>query len=93
MCWTEGNDTMTGGGRADTFIFSTGNDVITDFNAANNREKIDLSDVAGITGFNDLRNNNSTQDGSDLVIDDGAGNTLILLGLSIDDLDRGDFIF
>ncbi len=88
-----GSDKMTGGGGADTFIFSAGDDVITDFNAANNREKIDLSDVASIKGFRDLRNNHVTQDGADLVIDDKGGNTLTLEGLTISDLDRGDFIF
>ncbi len=88
-----GNDTLFGGLGNDTFIFSGGDDRITDFNAANNLEKIDLSGVASITGFLDLKNNHATQVGSDLVIDDGAGNTLTLDGLVIGDLDRGDFIF
>ena len=89
----KGNDKMTGGGGADTFIFSGGNDRITDFNAANNKEKIDLSGVAEIKGFKDLKNNHTTQDGNDLVIDDAGGNTLTLSGLTIGDLDKGDFIF
>lgn len=88
-----GNDKMSGGAGADTFIFSKGDDVITDFNAANALEKIDLSNVAAIKGFKDLKNNHATQDGSNLVIDDGPGNTLTLNGLSIGDLDKGDFIF
>jgi hypothetical protein len=88
-----GNDKMTGGARADTFIFSAGNDEITDFNAAKNKEKIDLSVVASIKNFTDLRNDHTTQDGSDLVIDDANGNTLTLIGLSMSDLDKGDFIF
>ena len=88
-----GNDKMTGGKGADRFIFSAGNDRITDFNAANNREKIDLSNVASIRHFNDLRNNHTSQDGSDLVITDDSGNSLTLTGLEIGDLDRGDFVF
>ncbi len=63
------------------------------FNAVNNKEKIDLSDVVSIKGFKDLKNNHTTQDGSDLVIDDGVGNTLTLNGLTIGDFDKGDFIF
>lgn len=88
-----GNDTITGGAGADTIIFSNGADVLTDFNAVNNLEKIDLSGVAAITDFTDLKDNHATQAGSDLVIDDGGGNTLTLEGLNIGDLDKADFIF
>ena len=84
---------MTGGIGADPFIFSEGNDKITDFNTANNKEKIDLSDAASITGFNDLINNHVTEVNGNLVIDDLAGNTLKLLGVLIADIDKGDFIF
>ena len=88
-----GNDKMTGGAGADRFIFSKGDDHITDFNAANNQEKIDLSGVNSIKGFFDLKNNHATQDGSDLVITAANGDTLTLEGLTIGDLDKGDFIF
>ncbi len=89
----DGNDILTGGRGADRFVFSTGDDVIRDFNAANNHEKIDLSDVAAIRGFWDLKHNHVTQGSDGLVIDDGAGNALTLDGLEIGDLDPGDFIF
>ena len=59
----------------------------------NDNDKIDLFDVASIRGFRDLRNDHTMQDGSDLMIDDKDGNTLTLNGLTIGDLDRGDFIF
>lgn len=85
-----GNDTMTGGGGIDTFVFSTGNDVITDFNTI---DKIDLSSVASITGMNDLRNNHTEDIDGNLVIDDGAGNTLTLNGVTEASLQANDFLF
>lgn len=88
-----GNDKMTGGQGFDTFIFSGGKDVITDFNTTSNKEDIDLSGVAAITGFRDLKANHVTETGGNLVIDDGSGNTLTLNGLAIADIDKGDFIF
>lgn len=88
-----GDDKMTGGAGTDIFVFSTGNDIITDFNASNNREKIDLSGVSAITGFQDMKNNHTSTGGGDLIIDDGAGNTLTLIGIELGDLDSGDFIF
>ena len=89
----KGNDKMVGGGGADTFTFSKGNDRITDFNAANNREKIDLSGVSSIKHFKDLKNNHLSEVGDDVLITDAGGNTLTLNGLAISDLDKGDFIF
>lgn len=89
----KGNDMMTGGLGNDRFVFSAGLDGITDFNVASNKEKVDLSGVAAITGFKDLRNNFLTEVAGNVVIDDGGGNTLTLLGLAIGDLDKGDFIF
>jgi hypothetical protein len=89
---------MTGGGNADLFIFADGfgNDVITDFAATNNAEKIDLSGVTSITDFADLTNAGNphmTQVGADVVIDDFAGNTITILGVNIGDMNGVDFIF
>ncbi|MCG6902948.1 MAG: hypothetical protein LJE68_09730 [Rhodobacter sp.] len=94
----DGNDTMTGGLNADRFVFADGfgNDVITDFAATNNAEKIDLSGVTSITNFADLTNAGNphmTQVGSDVVIDDFAGNTITLLNVSLGDLNGVDFVF
>ena len=88
-----GDDVMTGGSGGDTFVFRAGfgNDVITDFKD-NNAEKIDLSDIAQIAGFNDLRANHLTQDGADAVITVGE-NTIRLVGFDRADLDLGDFLF
>ncbi|WP_424984582.1 calcium-binding protein [Microbulbifer sp. S227A] len=85
-----GNDIMYGGFGSDTFVFSSGDDRIRDFQS---KDRIDLSDVASITGFNDLRNNHAEDVGGNLVIDDGAGNTLTLVGFSEAELRANDFIF
>lgn len=90
-----GNDKLTGGGGVDKFVFhnKSGSDTITDFNATNNREDIDLSDVSRIKGYRDLANNHMEQVGDDVVIDDHAGTKITLLDVSIDDLGKGDFLF
>jgi Ca2+-binding RTX toxin-like protein len=86
----KGNDVMTGGGGIDTFVFSPGDDTIRDFASA---DRIDLRGVASITGFKDLKNNHTENVNGDLVIDDLAGNTLILNGISEASLQKDDFIF
>jgi Ca2+-binding RTX toxin-like protein len=88
-----GNDKLIGGYGGDRFVFSKGKDVITDFNTAGTKEMIDLSDVASITGFQDLKANHLNEVGGNLVIDDQVGNTLTVNGVSIADLEKGDFIF
>lgn len=90
-----GNDTMTGGKGADKFLFynNWGRDTIRDFEANNNREKIDLSHVTEIGGWNDLRNNHMTQVNANVVIDDEAGTRVVLLNTVLADLDKVDFIF
>jgi Ca2+-binding RTX toxin-like protein len=89
----KGDDKMTGEGGKDTFVFSKGQDVVTDFDALNNREKIDLSGVAAITGIKNLKNTFLKDVDGNAVIDDGNGNTLTLNGVDIGDLNKGDFIF
>lgn len=90
-----GNDKSTGGKGSDLFIFSNGwgNDVITDFDANDNNEEIDLSGVGAITGWADLSNNHMSQVGADVVIDDGLGNTITLLNVDLGDLNNTDFVF
>jgi Ca2+-binding RTX toxin-like protein len=85
-----GNDTMTGGAGADTFVFSTGSDKIKDFNTI---DKINLKSVASITGFADLKANHTDDVSGSLVIDDGAGNTLTLIGVTEASLQANDFLF
>jgi Ca2+-binding RTX toxin-like protein len=94
-----GNDYLLGGTQADRFIFknNSGNDVIGDFDAANNKEKIVLKGVSEITSFADLTANHMTEftDGSikQTYISDGVGVNITLDGLLIADLDSGDFVF
>jgi len=84
-----------GGGGTDRFVFADGfgADRVRGFNANNNREDIDLSDVASITGFRDLARNHMEQVGRNVEIDAGDGNVITLLRVDIDDLGNGDFIF
>lgn len=88
----KGNDKLTGDGGADTFIFAGtfGKDTITDFQA---KDKIDLSDAAGIKDMSDLRNKHLTEVDGNAVITDKDGNTVTLTGYAMDDLVGNDFIF
>ncbi|OBY25062.1 calcium-binding protein [Leisingera sp. JC1] len=90
-----GNDVLTGNNGSDTFIFSNGfgNDTISDFNALDNNEKINLSAVSSITDLSDLIASHITQSGNDVIIDDLNGNTITLEGVLLSDLGAGDFIF
>lgn len=91
----EGNDILTGNENADTFVFSGnfGQDRITDFDARNIHEKIDLSGVSSITSFSDLMSNHVSRSGSDVIINAGGGNTIRLSDVSLSDLDQSDFLF
>lgn len=90
-----GDDILTGGNQADTFVFSGafGHDTIRDFNELKRAEKIDLSAVEEIINLRDLRNNHMSQDGVDVVINDGNGNSITLLDVVMADLGISDFIF
>ena len=89
---TSGDDTLTGGAGADTFVFDPnhGNDVVTDF--TNGEDVIDLSEFSTISGFSDLT---VTSDENGVTIDLTAhgGGTILLQGFAIDDLDAEDFLF
>lgn len=90
-----GNDMLAGGAGFDRFIFSGkfGNDTISDFRTAGIKEKIDLSGVTAIKNFADLMNNHISDIGGHAVINDGAGNTIDLYGVIMDDLAKNDFLF
>lgn len=89
-----GGDTYVGGAGNDTFIFQNGfgQERITDFEALNDLEKMDLAFVSAITGFTDLVNNHLNISGSDTLIVSGAG-TITLANVAFGTLDANDFIF
>lgn len=96
----EGNDTMTGNFNADQFIFADGHgvDVITDFDANNDFEKIDFSDLTTMNTLADVLGTGSgtaaaTQVGNDVLIDTGNGNTILLENVLYSNLDALDFNF
>ena len=73
-----GDDPWSDSG-ADDFIFennSFGNDVIKDFD--NSDDQIVLSSIASITDHNDLFQNHLSQSGSDVIVDAGGGNTILI---------------
>ena len=90
-----GDDIFRGDFNADVFVFADGhgNDTIEDFAAENLFEKIDLSAVSAITDLADLLSNHTSQVGADVLIDTGSGNTILLNGVDIGDLDSTDFTF
>ena len=90
-----GNDILTGNFNADTFVFvdGHGDDIITDFEATNPFEKIDLSALTAIVDFDDLFANHIAQVETDMVINAGGGDRITALDVALGDLDAGDFIF
>ena len=78
----------------DTFIFNDthGYDIIEDFDATNDAERIDLSGIAAITSYADLPGHRMSQVGNDVIIDTATGQ-ITLLNVSMADLDQNDFVF
>ena len=89
-----GDDQMWGNFNADVFIFADGHgsDRIMDFDALNPNEKLDFTGVTAVSSFNDVQSA-STQIGADLSIDTGNGNSILLTGVFLVDLDATDFLF
>ena len=88
----EGDDTLTGGAGADVFAIGAacGLDTVTDF--TDGEDRIDLSSLEGIAGFDDLR---IARYADTTVIDltsHGCG-TIRLENTAADGLDATDFVF
>ncbi len=81
-----GNDILTGNAGADVFVFEPGygDDQIEDFGLG-----ADRIEFAGLT-FTDL---GITQAGSNTLIDYGAGDRIVLVGIDHTALSQADFIF
>ncbi|UWQ28112.1 CAP domain-containing protein [Leisingera sp. M523] len=88
-----GNDKLAGKGGGDLFIFSGGDDTVSDFNPDASGERIDLGAATGITGFSDLMNNHTSQTNAGLLISDSDGDSLLLSGITEQELQASDFLF
>lgn len=95
-----GDDVMTGGGGADTYVFRDyggdegdfGHDTITDFEAGAGIGDLIRLELTGLTNFADLLTKaTDTENGVLIQIDDG--NSILLEGLTINDLNENDFEF
>ena len=88
----EGDDELRGGNGADVFAFGAecGYDTVVDF--ADGEDRIDLSALAGIAGFDDLQIANYA---NTAVIDltSHGGGTIRLEDTAADNLDAEDFVF
>ena len=84
------NDTLTGAGGADTFVFhnSDGADTVTDFQ--NGADKIKLAGVTGVDDFGDL---DLTDTGPGVLVDYGTGTVLLANVGDINTIDASDFLF
>ena len=85
------DDTLTGAGGNDLFVFAQpiGNDTIHNFNAAS--DQIDLMGVANVASFQDLQIAGDSN--GDAVITVGSGETITLQGVNAASLTASDFVF
>lgn len=84
----EGNDVLTGAGGADTFIMTRGNgsDLLTDFGS----DDVVRLDGYGLTSFEQVRSN-LTQEGTDLRLSLGTGESLVFTDTTADELRADQF--
>ncbi|MFM2282179.1 MAG: hypothetical protein RLZZ444_4410 [Pseudomonadota bacterium] len=89
-----GNDKLTGGDGADTFVFGKdyGKDVILDFDRAEG-DRIDLSNAAGIDGYRDLISHHVRDMGEDLRITASDGSILTIKDMDLNALSKSMFDF
>ena len=88
-----GNDTLTGAGGNNDFVFAQpiGNDTIYNFNVAT--DKVDLIGFANIASFDDIKGNIADDGHGDTVITISAGETITLHGVNAASLTAADFVF
>ncbi|CAM5285871.1 hypothetical protein FALB51S_00430 [Frigidibacter albus] len=87
-----GDDVLSGGLGSDHFVFADtfGNDIITDFDPS---DIIDLSGISGIESFGDLLSDHMSQSGTDVVIADGSGNSIVIAAHQLEALTAENFLF
>jgi VCBS repeat-containing protein len=87
-----GDDTLTGAGANDLFVFAQpiGNDTIYNFNVGT--DKIDLLGFAHVASFSDIQLN-IVENNGDAVITVGAGETITLHGVDVSSISANDFVF
>jgi len=56
-------------------------------------DRLDLRSFAGIINYADLWTNLFEDQGSDILITGSVGNTVVLAGMSVGNIDASDFIF
>ena len=94
-----GDDELHGNANGDTFVFTDGHgrDTIQDFDAASPLERIDLSGLTALAGFADYTAFAATGAvrpvAGGVLIDTGGGQSILLAGVALADLDNSDFIF
>ena len=89
-----GDDSLAGNSGADAFVFgaSFGHDTVTDFTATGAGHDRILLQSSIFADFAAVQSH-MTQSGSDVVIDDGAGDTITLSHVLTTELSAGDFSF
>jgi Ca2+-binding RTX toxin-like protein len=87
-----GNDQLNGGSGLDKFIFgaNSGVDVIKDFQ--NGVDKIYLTGIAGFDSLSDVFAN-QVENGTQLQIDLGGGNYILIDNYAHDQISYDDFVF
>jgi len=85
------NDTLTGGGGADQFVFApediANSDMITDFDVA--RDKIDVRQFGNINSWTDIP---AVQQGNDTLITLDSNTSVLLKNVAANSLHASDFI-
>lgn len=92
----KGRDKEFGGDGEDVFRFRTGDDVsiIKDFDAKGAvHDVIDLSGLASVTSWLDLKNHHMERVDGNVEIDAGGGDLIVIRDVTLASLDKGDFLF
>ncbi|MBM2575609.1 hypothetical protein JQC91_04760 [Jannaschia sp. Os4] len=88
-----GDDRLDGGGGVDSYRIADGDgaDTIEGFDPSLDGEVIDLSRISAISGWSDLEANHMADTADGVLIDLGAGGSLLVAGLRKTDLSAADF--